>query len=692
MDFFLFALAILLLFPSRFSWRRGNDGYISKDGIQPIKGLFLLLVFASHFMQGVRLAGPYEQLYAWVRFHMGQLIVVPFFFYSGFGVISSISSKGESYLRSMPVRRMLRLLFQFDLVVLLFLLEMTAFGRHFGIGQVFGALFTWSSLGNSNWYITAILLLYAISYCSFTAVEGISERARPWTALALISLMTVLMSTVIGRYHPAYCHNTIFAYVAGCWFYMLRPQFEKLVKSSHGYLMLLALFAAGTWLLFDFRKITFWHQLFSICFAMTVMMITMKLECRNPLLAYCGRHLFSLYILQRLPMHVFGMLPWMRSHVYLYFLASLAVTLLISAWFDRVFPKIWNYVAETCGGMREENRGIEMSPTLSGKLCHFGLLSIVMVVFIHCNAPSKCGEPGWWFWAIWTAGLCRVSVPFFFLVSGLFIGRHLGEPGWWMRENGKRAFSLAVPYLIWAVLYGVLLSTCCNVPVNGWTRLWRVLGLDFLRWPEMVPLWYVRSLMLFVLTLPVVLLRNRIALLVEIFVLFTLSVLMHGSYFRWNDAVRFFTATYSLWGLAFFLTGVWLARFGRGLVIRRPVALVALAVGLGLIWATIVAMRSAWPHATAIRYFSVPFLLVGMWGLIPPFPVPAAVKGMVFPIFLMHMGLLRICRGMFGITAKMTSVEWVLLQFGFAVLLSAGFTLLLRRFFPKTSGWLFGGR
>lgn len=35
-------------------------------------------------------------------------------------------------------------------------------------------------------------------------------------------------------------------------------------------------------------------------------------------------------------------------------------------------------------------------------------------VFIHAGSPKAPGSDGWWFWAVFTAGICRISVPFFY--------------------------------------------------------------------------------------------------------------------------------------------------------------------------------------------------------------------------------------------------------------------------------------
>jgi peptidoglycan/LPS O-acetylase OafA/YrhL len=46
----------------------------------------------------------------------------------------------------------------------------------------------------------------------------------------------------------------------------------------------------------------------SVAFALIVVLLTMKFEIRCPVFAWCGEHLFPLYIYQRIPMMVFSII------------------------------------------------------------------------------------------------------------------------------------------------------------------------------------------------------------------------------------------------------------------------------------------------------------------------------------------------------------------------------------------------
>ena len=89
-----------------------NQGYLSKDSTNAIKGIFILLVFIRHANQYVRQAG-YEyssicdRLFLLTDGLLGQLIVVMFLFFSGYGIMCSINRGGQNYIRTILRKRLL---------------------------------------------------------------------------------------------------------------------------------------------------------------------------------------------------------------------------------------------------------------------------------------------------------------------------------------------------------------------------------------------------------------------------------------------------------------------------------------------------------------------------------------------------------------------------------------------------------
>lgn len=140
-----------------------NRDYISRDTTIQINGIFVFLVFLSHFAGYLDHEYPLNFIYMNVRGFFGQLVVTTFLFYSGYGVLTSINRKKEAYIRTIPVK-VLELIFDFSVAIVLFLIVQSFFGRFFDPIEIILSCVGWISVGNSNWYLFDILLLYMITY------------------------------------------------------------------------------------------------------------------------------------------------------------------------------------------------------------------------------------------------------------------------------------------------------------------------------------------------------------------------------------------------------------------------------------------------------------------------------------------------------------------------------------------------
>lgn len=162
-------LTIITFRPTKF-----NEEYLSKRYTNIIKGIFLILVFFSHFI------GYFSTFQNnWIDAigiksikMIGQLIVTLFLFYSGYGIMESVTKKGSEYILNMPKRRILSTLIHFDIAVLIFMVASKYFVIHsFSIKKVLLSLIGWDTFGNSNWYIFCILILYSIAFLSLKSFK-----------------------------------------------------------------------------------------------------------------------------------------------------------------------------------------------------------------------------------------------------------------------------------------------------------------------------------------------------------------------------------------------------------------------------------------------------------------------------------------------------------------------------------------
>lgn len=133
--------------------------YLSRECTSLVNGVFIWLVFLRHFAEQRPELNPVD---AWLLEHdcLGQLIVAPFFFFSGWGIMSSLQKKGKGYVRQLVQSRFPGLWVKFAIAVLLFAMLQWLLGVEYPWQRVLLSLIGWLSVGNSNWFIVMTLLLY----------------------------------------------------------------------------------------------------------------------------------------------------------------------------------------------------------------------------------------------------------------------------------------------------------------------------------------------------------------------------------------------------------------------------------------------------------------------------------------------------------------------------------------------------
>ena len=88
-----------------------------------------------------------------------------------------------------------KLLFRFDVAVLMFLVMNTLLGAHYAPRRILLSLVGWKALGNSNWYIFDILALYVLMFAAFSIGERLNVRppaqARTPPGLIIFFILTL---------------------------------------------------------------------------------------------------------------------------------------------------------------------------------------------------------------------------------------------------------------------------------------------------------------------------------------------------------------------------------------------------------------------------------------------------------------------------------------------------------------------
>lgn len=324
----------------------GNRQYLSVEHTLSIKGIFILLVFFSH-LQGYVTFTDWKDLFCVnIIGSIGQGMVTMFLFYSGYGVMESIRKKGEAYVRAMPVKRILSTWFRFACAVTLFVPVALWHRESLTLSRIAWSMIGWEAVGNSNWYIFAVLILYLITYIAFR-LAGVKQNLLS-IALVLLGTAVYIFTLSFGGIKETWWYDTVLCYSFGMvWSLFVGTTGEKLLNKrvSWGIAMVTLLVAFYCLNEGEFSVIN--QIIRNLFFAAVVVLLTMRISVGNTILRWCGKHLFPLYILQRIPMIIFKDLGISQISIELFIVLCLISTVAMVYPFEQVTDLLWKKI-EPC--------------------------------------------------------------------------------------------------------------------------------------------------------------------------------------------------------------------------------------------------------------------------------------------------------------------------------------------------------
>jgi len=352
---------------------------------------------------------------------------------------------------------------------------------------------------------------------------------------------------------------------------------------------------------------------------------------------------------------------------------------------------------------------VAIDKSLSNKILNVSFLCTLLVVLIHCQSSGRGGV--FHFVRDYIPGaFLNMAVPTFFAISGFLLAGRCGEPHWYRDAIRKRIKTLLLPYVILNVLYYPIVWGVHAIAVSRFganddasimTLSWRtpfdILGIPFFEGPAITPLWYIATLMYFVLfsfVLYSAMRRSRVHAIITVAstaLIFTLWDLISSVYSMPGPLCRFLYFGFSLWGLVFFTMGtatrLWMSELPSGRV--------RLAFGcVGVVAALVLAPFDLCKDSV---FYLVPTVLcmVGLFSVVPSRPWPTYLTANSFALYALHVPFIYF----FSVVLKAVHVYdltrtgfGLLAEYGVVIVGSVVIACVLRKLFPRTVNLCFGGR
>lgn len=333
----LIILLILILWGINF--QDFNKSYISLEGTYAIKGIFAIIILCSHMSSYYSMPEtPVNQISRHFITFLGQTMVAPYLFLSGYGIWYSFEHKPH-YRNGFFKNRFLKTLIHFDLALLFFILVQLFLPIYYPLINYCLCWIGWESVGNSNWFIFVILSLYLIAYLGLFAEEKTKHSLIPivffFSAVLWIALRFI-------AHKESWWVDTIAAFPAGMFLGTVKLSLESWLK--HGpivkWIALLFIICAAYLSWHHFHGVDV-YGVSSCLFCLIIVIAAMKIRIGNPVLNWLGKNAFAIYILQRLPMIVlthFGV----NQNPVVFISSTILITMLLSLAFTSLTNRIDN--------------------------------------------------------------------------------------------------------------------------------------------------------------------------------------------------------------------------------------------------------------------------------------------------------------------------------------------------------------
>ncbi len=360
-------LPIILFYGSAVSSRgQWNDGFLSLSQSKALQGMCVLLIVFHHISQKIYVRQDLPQLITHSLdpfVNAGFLLTAVFFFFNGYGLYKSYTSK-PGYLDHFLSKRLSAPLVAYYVTGLIFFALRLGLGEKIGKKLIILYLSGLVHCSPYSWYIVILILFYVVFYLVF-------KRAKDVRSAIVIFSVIVLAYMILGLFIPRnsyflrgeWWYNSVFMMPLGMFFAGSEDRIISHVKRNYGkYLAVHLVLVFPVFKLSEFVIQHFGyfndsipygtmckamsllsHMLCVYMFMALILLVSMKIKIGNRALAFLGKYTLEIYLIHGILVEVFdhdfvgiAPSPIPVSSPFLYILCVIIATLPVSLLLKKV--------------------------------------------------------------------------------------------------------------------------------------------------------------------------------------------------------------------------------------------------------------------------------------------------------------------------------------------------------------------
>lgn len=331
---FIFFILLIVLGTENKITKKDYDVLFTLNDTNNLNGIFVFIVFISHFLSyNINRSSLDFYLLKKTTLFLGQLMVVSFFFFSGYGIKHSIDNK-DNYFPKKFISKFKKLFKLYFIAILFYMLYNMITNKHYDTDVVLLSFIALESIGNSNWFVFVTFVHYIIILLLYTNFEHTNERLRLYLYLAMLIVFSVI---IYNFNHNKFWIDTIVAFPFGMYVKSNEQKIIRFLNTKKYYFITTFIII----FLFLFIRLALnysiiLHNVNTLIFSGLLIVFNCKFSIRSNILIFFSNYTFEIYIYQRiffdLVINILGI-----SSFYLSFSLSLLFTSLWSIVVKKIF-------------------------------------------------------------------------------------------------------------------------------------------------------------------------------------------------------------------------------------------------------------------------------------------------------------------------------------------------------------------
>ena len=292
----LLILAIIICFLWGISYSDDNkESYLTLENTTRIKGLFALVIMGHHLTQSIN-------DHSGIFLHKaGYIGVAVFLFYSGYGVIYKLRMD-EHYLDGFFKKRILKILYPFFIVYVLYIIEDYLAGKPHTVMDIVKSFVNGVPYGSGTWYVIFIVLFYI----SFWIIATVTKRDIRKVLIGTVGFIVLwIVFCYVARYGQVWYVSSLAILVGMSWD-IIKPKIHYLCDNYYvlTLIILFVLFMIPNVVILISQGGTYFYYFLEIVastfFVFLVQVLNYRIQNKGKILMILGKISFEIYLVHGL--------------------------------------------------------------------------------------------------------------------------------------------------------------------------------------------------------------------------------------------------------------------------------------------------------------------------------------------------------------------------------------------------------